>query len=203
MRTLVAALLLASLVPARIEAAGSSPRPPGEVAADRYNEGLKQSDKGDQAAADGNADAAKKAWRQAADKLSQAVAKDPALHPAWSQLGYVRRRLGDLAGSLAAYDKALELSPGYGPATEYRAQTWLAMGKLEDAKAAYLELYESDKELAGKLEGAMARFVVERNKDPAGLEPAAVTEFTTWLARRRRIARQDGGGYSRPIAKDY
>lgn len=201
-RIVSVALLAAGLASAGF-AAGAPKLSPDELANKRHNEALKLSDEGDEAANGRDEAKAKKAWGKALKKLEEAVKANASLHPAWSQLGYVKRRLGDLPGSLEAYDKALALSPDYLPAIEYLAETNLALGKLEEAKAAYGVLREKDKALAAKLEGAMSRFAIERSKDPQGMEPATVTEFVRWLAQQRKAARDAGEGYQRPINGSY
>ena len=60
--------------------------------------------------------------KRAAAELEQAVALQPSLAEAWSDLGVARKMLGDDAGALAAYERAARLNPRDGVA-QYRLGT--------------------------------------------------------------------------------
>lgn len=195
-RSIVWALVVALGLGGQALAAGSKKTSPEDQAKRKHNKGVELSADGDAARKMGDVEAAGRAYERAQRELEQAVRKDASYHPAWNQLGYVRRMLGDLPGSLQAYDRALELDPDFAQAIEYRGETYLGLGRLEDAKAAHARLSELDPELAGDLESAMSRFVVDRSRDPGDLDPDAVTEFTRWLSRQRRKSRKARGSYS-------
>jgi tetratricopeptide (TPR) repeat protein len=180
----------------------ASPRAtPEQIAAAKYNDGLKLQEKADGLSkeVEGATDAkkrekvesnARKAYEKARGNYETAVKQDPKLYQAHGALGYVRRRLGDYEGSLAAYAKALELNPGYTPAIEYRGEAFLGLGRLEDAKSAYMQLFSADRKRADELSTAMGKWVEARKKDPAGVDPRTVEEFSGWLSERLEIARQ-------------
>jgi tetratricopeptide (TPR) repeat protein len=52
----------------------------------------------------------------ARDCLAEAVSRKAGLHGAWYELGNVRRDLGDLAGAITAYRRALQHAPDFAPA---------------------------------------------------------------------------------------
>jgi tetratricopeptide (TPR) repeat protein len=123
-------------------------------------------------------------------KFDEATKADPALKEAWNMVGYTSRRLGDYERSLAAYDKALALDPTYGEAIEYRAEAFLALNRLDDAKSAYLTLLASARNHADVLMDAMRRWVVERRRAPGGVAPSDLDAFAKWVEERGSIARQ-------------
>jgi len=180
----------------------TSPRlTPEQMAAMQYNDGLKQQEKADRLSAEAGTAAdpkkrskmeadATKAYEKARGKFENAVKKDTDMFQAHGALGYVRRRLGDFEGSLAAYAQALAIKPGYTPAIEYRGEAYLGLGRLDDAKAAYMELFNADRKRADELSGAMTRWVEAKRQDPAGVDPKTLEEFSTWLSQRLEIARQ-------------
>jgi tetratricopeptide (TPR) repeat protein len=86
------------------------------------------------------------------------------------------------------YDKALALAPGFPDALEYRGEAYLALSRIDDAKAAYLELFAKDRDQAAQLMKAMTDWVAKRQADPAGADPAAVTAFDTWIKERAKVA---------------
>ena len=209
----VAVLALAGASMARAAGGGPAPAPsrssgpsapsltPEERAAQKYNAGLKQQEKADglqkeaEAATDPKKKSksesqARKAYGKARSEFEAALKLDARNYQAHGALGYVLRRLGDYDASLKAYDKALELKPGYTPAVEYRAEAFLGLNRVEEAKSAYMELFTADRPRADMLATAMQKWVDGRRQDPAGVEPATLDGFAKWLEQRLEIASQ-------------
>ena len=128
-----------------------------------------------------------KGLENAAADLERAVAKDPQLFQAYSELGFTYRKMGKFKESLAAYDKALALSPDYTPALEYRAEAYLGLNRLDEAKATYTDLFAGDRPRADALLIAMKSFVAARQADAAGLDPAQLDTFAKWVGQREII----------------
>jgi cytochrome c peroxidase len=132
-----------------------------------------------------------KGLENAAADLERAVKNDPSLFQAYSELGFTYRKMGRYKESLEAYDKALSLSPDYTPALEYRAEAYLGLNRLEDARTTYTELFSGDRTKADALLMAMKSFVAARRADAAGLDPAKLDEFAKWVDQRDIIHRPD------------
>ena len=129
---------------------------------------------------------AKRAYTTARAKFEEATKEDPNLSQAWNGLGYSSRKLGNHKGALAAYDKAIELRPGYPEATEYRGEAYLALNRTEDAKQAYLDLFSANRTLAAKLLDSMKGWAAANRKKKA--EDAA--DLEEFIAEREKIAAQ-------------
>jgi tetratricopeptide (TPR) repeat protein len=213
-QTVVAAAILA-LAHGSAGAAGGSPQPipeaqegiarlsPQQMAAAKYNSGLKHIEKADElrkeamAAADPKKRAtleekARKEYGKAIRDLRFATEKDPGLFQAHGSLGYAHRRNGDHPAALEAYDRSLALEPSYAPAIEYRAEACLGLNRLEEAKTAYMQLFNADRPRADELASAMKVWVETRRKEPAGLSPETIEEFAKWVAQREEIAGRTG-----------
>ena len=120
--------LLASGLP--ILAAGGSSVPstdPADQAAQAYNNGIEKRDKAWElekkaaAATDAGERAklearAQKEYGKAIRAFRSATESDPSMHQAFSSLGSALRKTGEFEESLAAYDQALQLEPGYSEA---------------------------------------------------------------------------------------
>lgn len=123
---------------------------------------------------------AKKEWLEAVKHYRKAISKNRKYAEAHSSLGYALRNLGDYSGSLNAYDRALQLKPGYPEAIEYRAEAYLALGRLNDAARSYEKLYRSDPEKAQQLLSAMSDWLEEQERE--GAETVVVTQRSVeWL----------------------
>jgi tetratricopeptide (TPR) repeat protein len=130
---------------------------------------------------------AKDAYQRARGLFEEATKAAPTMAEAWNGLGYTSRKVGDYPAALAAYDKALELKPGYPEATEYRAEAYLALGRIEEAKQAYLELFASNRAIAGQLLAAMQKWI---DGAKGGGDAAKAAELAKWVQERSQIAAQ-------------
>ncbi len=209
---IAAALLLALLPPAPAEGSGGSSQPttptaspsatrtPEEAGKAAYNVGLKHRDKAwafedeAEAATGGERDKllakAHKQYEKSIPLFKTATERIPTFHQAFSSLGYALRKTGDFDGSLEAYDRALQLAPFYGEAIEYRAEAYLGLGRLDEAKEAYMQLFAKDRALADELMEAMQGWIEERRAEPGEVSSETVDSFATWLAERGELAEQ-------------
>lgn len=130
---------------------------------------------------------AKDAYQRARGLFEEATKAAPAMAEAWNGLGYTSRKVGDYDAALAAYDKALELKPGYPEATEYRAEAYLALGRIEEAKQAYLDLFASNRAIADKLLAAMQKWIESAK---SGGDAAKAADLSKWVQERSQIAAQ-------------
>jgi len=180
----------------------SSPeKTPQQRAADLYNAGLKSRDRAmkslkeakespdaeERAKLEGKA---KKEFEKAISKFQEATKLNPRFHQAYSDLGFSLRKSGDYNAALQAYGQALALAPGYTPAIEYRAEAYLALNKLEDAKQAYVQLFPSDRSHADELMQAMKAWLETRRSEPGDVAPGTLQDFDLWVAQRDEIAKQ-------------
>ncbi|MFT5211207.1 MAG: tetratricopeptide (TPR) repeat protein [Flavobacterium sp.] len=172
---------------------------PLEQAISFYNQGLKLRDKAwklEARAAEANNDKSKakfekKALKQfvrAEKKFSRAIRKEPRLYQAHSSLGYAHRKLGEYDKSLAAYDEALRLNGKYSEAIEYRAETYLSLGRYDDTKKAYMILFSGDRPKADELMTAMLNWQ-ESEKEKTEDQHT----FSAWISERHQLSLQTAG----------
>ncbi len=208
--TLALALVIALLAgPALFAAGGASvptPAPTGpqkssaEQAADHYNKALELRDEAwaleKEAEGAQGPERAKlekktdKLFRKAVKELEQAVNLNRNFHQAHSSLGYCLRRTGEYEAALEAYNTALSLAPTYAEAIEYRAETYLGLNRIPEAKTSYVTLFSRDRDRADQLMAAMKAWVAERSQNPAGADPEQVEALGEWLKEREELAQQ-------------
>jgi tetratricopeptide (TPR) repeat protein len=180
----------------------SVPSDPKAMAKDSYNRALKYRDKAWEyeakaAAAEGSdrekmMKKAEKEFTKALKALDTAVSNDPRLYQAHSSRGYVLRKMGDYEESLAAYNLALEINPRYAEAIEYRAEAYLGLNRIAEAKDAYMELFRTDRKRADELMEAMQGWVEARQADAAGVDSSVIADFSSWVEERSSMAMQTG-----------
>jgi tetratricopeptide (TPR) repeat protein len=135
---------------------------------------------------------AKSEYQKSLKDFTSAAKLNPKLAPAYNGMGYAYRKTGDYAKALEMYDQAIELAkPQIFPeAMEYRAEAYLALNRIDDARQAYLDLFGADRKQADILMAAMKSWVAARHTEPAGVSPDALATFEKWIGERDGIAKQ-------------
>ena len=118
---------------------------------------------------------------QAVRRYQRAVDLWPGLHSAWGGLCELLGREGRYQESLDACDRALALEPRDRKALENRGLAYLELGRLEEAKQAYMELSRVGRRGAARLMKAMQSWIEVRRDDPEG---KLVEELATWVEER-------------------
>ena len=103
----------------------------------RYNEGL--------------ALIKKHEWGAAEAAFRNAIALRKDFPEAWNELGHVLKRERRFEEAVAAYEEALRLRPDYAQALEYLGEAYVAMGKVDQARATLAKLEPLDAALGRQL----------------------------------------------------
>jgi Flp pilus assembly protein TadD len=123
------------------DAAPAAQAPPTVTATLRYNEGI--------------AFTRAEQWALAETAYGEATKLKPDLAEAWNGLGHARKMQRKFPEALTAYQEALRLRPRFPQALEYLGETYVAMGKMDDARATLDKLKPLDPVLAAKLTEAI------------------------------------------------
>ena len=129
-----------------------------------------------------------KEYRRAVDDYEKAIGHYQRFYQAHNSLGYALRKLSRFEESLAAYNVSLDINPVFDEAIEYRGEAYLGLNRLDEAKEAYMELFQNDRVLADRLMAAMIAWVAARRDDAEGLDTAVVEQFAEWLEQRNELA---------------
>jgi len=172
---------------------------PEEKAAASYDAGLKHRDKAEKyelkAVEETNEKKLAKLQKKTAKEYNNAIkdyeksiAYDDGFYRAHGSLGYALRKVGRYEESLTAYNRSLGLNPLYGNAIEYRGEAYLGLNRLDDAKEAYMQLFQSEPALADQLLAAMISWVAERHDNAGKLDAEVVQSFAEWVDQRNSLA---------------
>ena len=134
-------------------------------------------------------EAAERKFKRALREYKKAARADKKFHHAYNGIGFCQRMLGDYEAALEAYDKALAIEPGFSPAIEYRGEAYLRLGRLDDAKAAYMELFSSQRKLADLLMRKMNVWLDSQKVGATGND-SVLASFREWVDKRSEIAEQ-------------
>ena len=129
-----------------------------------------------------------KEYGKAIKDFESAIEYFPDFYEVHGSLGYALRKVGRFDDSLAAYDASLKINPSYGDAIEYRGEAFLGLNRIDDAKQAYMVLFQDEPPLAKQLLTAMEEWVAARRDDAKGLDSADVEHFADWIQQRNELA---------------
>src|SRR5262245_28954361 len=135
---------------------------------------------------------AKSEYQKSLKDFTSAAKLNPKLAPAYNGMGFAYRKTGDYAKALENYDQAIELAKPqvFVEAVEYRAEAYLGLNRIDDARQAYLDLFALDRAQADSLMEAMKKWVASHKTDPAGVSPDALSTFEKWIGERDGLSKQ-------------
>ncbi|MGD0490621.1 MAG: tetratricopeptide repeat protein [Steroidobacteraceae bacterium] len=183
---------------------GPAVEKPDAAAKKAYKQAMKYLDKAKEyeaaaaaAAAAGNPDKKAKemdkvgdAYNHALDSFTEALSNKGDMVEAWDHVGYVHLRLGAYQESIDDYNHALALKPDVMEAIEHRAEAYLAVDRIDDVRAPYMDLYNHDPVLAAQLMTAMQKWLSDHQAAAGGMRPSDIAAFGKWLSERDGIAKQ-------------
>ena len=126
------------------------------------------------------------AYNRALDQFTEALSNKGDMVDAWDNVGYVHLRLGAYAEAVDDYNHVLALKPELLEAIEHRGEAYLAIDRLDDAKIAYMDLFNHAPTLADQLMLAMQKWLDRASR-----------RRSRHARRRRRCVRQMADGARR------
>jgi tetratricopeptide (TPR) repeat protein len=129
-------------------------------------------------------------YDKALDRFEDAVDKDPGMVDAWNGVGLCELHLGFFDEAVMAYANVLELKPDNSEAYANRAEAYLGLNKIVQAKSDYMTLFKTARPLADQLMTYMHQWIDERQRDPKGVSGDDLAAFVKWTDERAAIAQQ-------------
>jgi tetratricopeptide (TPR) repeat protein len=130
------------------------------------------------------------AYGKALDQFTEALSNKGDMFEAWNYVGYIHLRLGAFNESIDDYNHTLALKPELLEAIEHRAEALVAVDRLDDAEASYMDLFNHNRPLADQLMVAMQKWLDDHRAAANGVRAADITDFGKWLQERDGIAKQ-------------
>lgn len=134
------------------------------------------------------AEKANDAYYRALDLFTFALSNQGDLGEAWNKVCGIHLRIGAYREALDDCEHAMKLLPQSTEVVEYRALALLHLHYLDDAEAAYMDLFNHARERADRVLAAMQKWLVERRLDAEGIRPAQLDQFDRWLQERLKAA---------------
>jgi len=176
--------------PSGDEVPNTSTEKPDAAAKKAFNAGVKSLNKARELEKTGALDKAGDAYSRALDQFTEALSNKGDMVDAWNYAGYVHLRLGAFNESIDDYNHALALKSDLLEAVEHRGEAYMAVDRLDDAKAAYMNLFNHARPLADQLMLSMQKWLASHRAAANGIRAADIDAFDKWLQERDGIAKQ-------------
>jgi tetratricopeptide (TPR) repeat protein len=128
------------------------------------------------------------AYQRAIEQFTE-VLRNKEMYDAWNQIGYIHLHLGAYRESVDDYNHALTLKPDLLDAIQNRGQAYLGIDRLDEAKAAYMDLFFHSRPLADQLMASMQAWLQSHQKSANGMRAGEIDAFGKWLQERDGIAK--------------
>jgi tetratricopeptide (TPR) repeat protein len=129
------------------------------------------------------------AYGKGLDQFTEVLRNKNDMYQAWAQVGYIHFRLGAYREAVDDYNHALALNPDLIEAIAYRGEAYLGVDRLEDAKAAYMDLFFHARPLADQMMVLMQAWLQSHRVAANGVRPRDIDAFDKWLQERDAIAK--------------
>ena len=131
---------------------------------------------------------ATESYYKALDWFTAALDSKGDMVEAWNGAGYVHLHIGAYGEALDDYNHDLKLNPNDLDAVANRAEACLQLGRLDDVRLAYMDLFNHARDRADQLMRSMQRWLADRRTDSQGFKPAQLDAFQQWIDERLKAA---------------
>jgi hypothetical protein len=129
-------------------------------------------------------------YNRALDQFTEALSNKGDMVEAWNYVGYIHLRLGAFGESIDDYNHALAIKSDLLEAVEHRGEAYMGFDRLEEAQAAYMDLFNHDRPLADQLMVVMQKWLESHRAAANGMRASSIDSFDKWLQEREGIAKQ-------------
>jgi tetratricopeptide (TPR) repeat protein len=128
-------------------------------------------------------------YGRALEQFTEVLRNKSDMYDAWNQIGYLHLRFGAYRESIDDFNHGLALKPDVFDAIRYRGEAYLGIDHLDEAKAAYMDLFFHARPLADQLMTAMQAWVQNHRVASNGMRPGDIDAFDKWVQEREGIAK--------------
>lgn len=130
------------------------------------------------------------AYDRALNQFTEVLRNQNDRFEAWNYVGYIHLRLGAYREAIDDYNHTLAIKPDLAEAIEHRAEAYLALDRLDEVQAAYMDLFNHARPLADQLMAAMQKWLEDHRAAANGMRAADIDSFGKWLQERDGVAKQ-------------
>jgi tetratricopeptide (TPR) repeat protein len=128
-------------------------------------------------------------YGRALEQYTEVLRNKNEMYDAWSKIGYIHLHFGAYRESIDDYNHALALKPDLLEAIQHRGEAFMGTDHLDEAKAAYMDLFFHARPLADQMMVTMQSWLQSHRASANGVRPADIEAFDKWLQEREGIAK--------------
>jgi tetratricopeptide (TPR) repeat protein len=128
-------------------------------------------------------------YGKALDQFTEVLRNKNDMYDAWNQIGYVHLRFGAYRESIDDYNHGLALKPDVPEAIQHRGEAYLGIDHLDEAKAAYMDLFFHARPSADQLMLGMRAWLQNHRTAANGMRASDIDAFDKWVQERDGIAK--------------
>ena len=128
-------------------------------------------------------------YGRALEQFTEVLRNKNDMYDAWNKIGFIHLHFGAFRESVDDYNHALALKPDLQEAIEHRGEAYLGADQLDEAKAAYMDLFFHDRARADQMMISMQAWLQSHRASANGMRPGDVDAFDKWLQERQGVAK--------------
>jgi tetratricopeptide (TPR) repeat protein len=128
-------------------------------------------------------------YGRALEEFTEVLRNKNEMYDAWNKIGFIHLHFGAYRESIDDYNHALALKPDLLEAIQHRGEAFMGADHLDDAKAAYMDLFFHARPLADQMMITMQAWLESHRASANGMRPADIDAFDKWLQEREGIAK--------------
>ena len=128
-------------------------------------------------------------YGRALEEYTEVLRNKNDLFEPWAKIGFIHLHFGAYRESIDDLNHALALKPDSQEAIEWRGEAFMGVDHLDDAKAAYMDLFFHDRPLADQMMTNMQGWLQRHRTSAGGVRASDIDAFDKWLQEREGIAK--------------
>ena len=128
-------------------------------------------------------------YGRALEQFTEVLRNKNDMYDPWNQIGFIHLHFGAYREAIDDYNHALALKPDLPEAIQHRGEAYMGVDHLDDAKAAYMDLFFHARPQADQMMLIMQAWLQSHRASANGMRPADIDAFDKWLQEREGIAK--------------
>lgn len=128
-------------------------------------------------------------YGRALEQYTEVLRNKSDMYEPWAKIGFIHLHFGAYRESIDDYNHALAMKPDLLEAIEGRGEAYMGVDHLDEAKAAYMDLFFHDRPRADRMMTAMQAWLQSHRASANGVRATDIDAFDKWLQEREGIAK--------------
>jgi tetratricopeptide (TPR) repeat protein len=128
-------------------------------------------------------------YGRALEQFTEVLRNKNDMFDAWNKIGFIHLHFGAYRESIDDYNHALALKPDLQEAIQHRGEAFMGVDHLDEAKAAYMDLFFHARPLADQMMTTMQTWLQSHRASANGVRATDIDAFDKWLQEREGIAK--------------